>query len=89
MPNVVIEAQAAGLPCVIADTITAQADITGLVKYLPLSLLADAWAEEVLLKSGTPHENTKEKFYNAGYDQESVVKEFIRLVFENNLSDKT
>ena len=88
MPNVVIEAQASGLPCIIADTITSQADITGLVHYLPLSLSADTWADEVLLKSDFPRENTKEKFYNAGYDQDSVVKEFIRLVFENK-STKT
>ena len=37
MPNTVIEAQATGLPCVIADTITPDADITGLVKYLYLT----------------------------------------------------
>lgn len=85
MPNVVIEAQAAGLPCVIADTITSQADITGLVKYLPLSLSADEWADEVLSKSNIFREDTKEKFYNAGYDQDSVIKEFIRLVFENDI----
>ena len=33
MPNTVIEAQATGLPCLIADTITREADITGLVSY--------------------------------------------------------
>ena len=37
MPNTVIEAQACGLPCVIADTITWQANISGTVRYLPLS----------------------------------------------------
>ena len=46
MPNTVIEAQATGLPCVIADTITREADITGLVEYLPLGD-ADEWAAHV------------------------------------------
>lgn len=36
MPNVVIEAQAAGLSCVVSDTVTRQADVTGLVEYLPI-----------------------------------------------------
>ncbi len=86
MPNVVIEAQAAGLPCVISDTITSQADITGLVKYLSLDLSAEDWANEVLTKSlSDMREDTRDKFYNAGYDQNSVTKEFIRLIFERDM----
>ncbi len=86
MPNVVIEAQAAGLPCVISDTITSQADITGLVKYLPLDASAAFWAEEVIKTASlAERENTRDKFYNAGYDQNSVTKEFIRLIFERDM----
>ena len=50
MPNTVIEAQAIGLPCVIADTITKEAKITDLVEYLPLSASAEHWAETLLNK---------------------------------------
>lgn len=83
MPNVVIEAQASGLPCVISDTITSQADITGLVKYLPLNASAEFWADEVIKTASlSERENTRDKFYNAGYDQKSVTEEFIRLIFE-------
>ena len=37
MPNTVIEAQATGLKCIISDTITREADITGLVSYTSLN----------------------------------------------------
>ena len=47
MPGTVIEAQAAGLPCVISDTITKEAVLTELVCALPLNQEAE-WAGEVL-----------------------------------------
>lgn len=47
MPGTVIEAQASGLPCVIADTITSEAVLTDLVCQLPLDQ-EERWAKEVL-----------------------------------------
>lgn len=46
LPGTVIEAQAAGLPCVIADTITDEVVLTDLVVRLPLDD-PDRWAEEI------------------------------------------
>jgi glycosyltransferase involved in cell wall biosynthesis len=49
LPGTVIEAQASGLPCVIADTITQEVDLTELVKRLPLGEEnAGKWAAEIL-----------------------------------------
>lgn len=83
MPNVVIEAQAAGLPCLIADTITPEADITGLVTYMSLTESAEKWAEKCLeiKDKETTRKNTKENFIKAKYDINSVTDEFIKLVF--------
>lgn len=47
LPNVVIEWQIAGLPCLLSDTITRECAATDLVQYLPLSAGADAWADAV------------------------------------------
>ena len=43
----VVEAQAAGLPCVLSDTITREVDVSPLVEYLPLGDAA-LWADALL-----------------------------------------
>lgn len=83
MPNTVIEAQATGLPCVIADTITKEADITGLVEYLPLGD-ANKWAERVLAAIRDERIDTKDNFIANKYDIESVVGEFVKYVFNDS-----
>lgn len=47
LPGTVIEAQAAGLPTLIADTITDEVCVTGLVRRLPLGD-ASAWAKALV-----------------------------------------
>lgn len=47
MPGTVVEAQAAGLPCLIADTITTQVKVTELVTFLSLEQSAKLWAEQL------------------------------------------
>lgn len=86
MPNTVIEAQATGLPCVIADTITPEADITGLVRYLPLES-PETWAEEALRKGTAPRMDTSEMLIENGYDIDSVAREFVRLIFGEALGN--
>ena len=79
MPNTIIEAQATGLPCVIADTITPEAAITGLVTYLPLETSPQKWAETALHSVIHERIDTSEAFIANGYDIESVTREFIWL----------
>lgn len=82
MPNTVIEAQATGLPCIIADTITREADITGLVKYMSLGETADAWADVALSAISVERADTRQKFIDNKYDIDSTVKYFTELVFD-------
>lgn len=82
MPNVIIEAQATGLPCVISDTITAEANITGLVEYKSLSISPDDWAGTAIKLLGHKRKDTKEDFLKNKYDIESVTNEFVNLVFQ-------
>ena len=80
MPNTIIEAQATGLPCVISDTITKEADITGLVKYLPIEN-PKLWADYICSCKTAARKDTKQNFIDNKYDIESSANEFVRLVF--------
>lgn len=80
MPNVVIEAQATGLPCLIADTISKEANVTGLVQYLPL-IDPVLWAEKALSMISEKRKGTKDIMTEKGYDIETVCKQFVRLTF--------
>ena len=80
MPNTVIEAQATGLPCVIADTITREADITGLVQYLSLNNLPEVWANAALTALAPERRDTAPDFLENHYDIQSVAKHFLELL---------
>ena len=55
MPLVLIEAQAAGLPCVIADTFSHEVDYgLGLIHWMPLEKSASDWADAVEAAVSTP-----------------------------------
>lgn len=64
-----VEAQAAGLPTICADTIPTEACISDLVDYLSLSDSAEKWAD-VILKSTIKNDrpNMQKKIVDAGYD---------------------
>lgn len=81
MPNTVIEAQATGLPCIIADAITKEANITGLVKYLPIGD-ADLWSDAILQTEIKTKKTPSEAFYSQKYDIKSVEEQFVQLIFK-------
>lgn len=48
LPTVCIESQAAGVPCVVSDTITREIDMgLGMVRFLPLKNAIPAWVEAI------------------------------------------
>ncbi len=81
MPNTVIEAQACGLPCIISDSITKEADITGLVKYVSLEHSANFWKDEIIRKLNTPRCDQRKSFEEHRYDIDSAVNDFIKYIF--------
>ena len=62
-----IEAQASGLPCVLADTITVELKLTENVEFLPISN-SDIWADTAIKMSHILRRNTQEELQKSGYD---------------------
>lgn len=81
MPNTVIEAQATGLPCIIADTITRGVKLISSVKFLSLSDSAVRWAEAVLDSLKEARQDTKQTFVKNRYDIASSAKDFVDVIF--------
>lgn len=64
-----IEAQAAGLPCICSDGIQDEAVVTDLVSRYPLSLGAKTWAEKISsYKEIRTRPNVSDKIKMAGFD---------------------
>lgn len=85
MPNTVVEAQATGLHCIISDSITKQANFTGLVKYVSLTENAKKWASECI-NSKKDRINTHDIFVKNRYIINDVVVDFINCIYggDNN-----
>ena len=77
LPGTVLEAQAAGLPCLMSDTITQEVALTELVESKSLKDSAESWAQAALALL----ERQKERFdrmpeiRKAGFDAKEQAKE--------------
>lgn len=73
-----VEAQAAGLPCIKSDTVTDECVLTGLVTSQPITDPA-LWAREILKKRGLQHTNQLEAIRASGYDIAAASKRLERF----------
>ena len=83
MPNVVIEAETTGLPCLISDTITPACAVTPYVAFESLSSTYDVWAQKLLslAELNIDRKSCIDVMREKGYDLDSVVKAFEKAVF--------
>lgn len=68
LPVTLVEAQAAGLPCLISDKVPIECKVTDLVRQLPLSDSAATWANQAVNDAAIIREDTFEKIRQAGFD---------------------
>lgn len=69
LPVSLIEAQSAGLPCLISDVITHDVDVTGNVHWLPLKTGALSWWKEISkINNDFIRHSTRSQIIEAGYD---------------------
>ena len=90
LPVTMVEAQAAGLPCVISDKVPIQCDLTGNVWVVPLEESPEKWADVVLDKANNfEKRDTYQQIADAGFDIKSQAKwleEFYVKVLEESNS---
>lgn len=84
IPGCVIEAQAAGLPCVISDTITRQVCITPLVAQLSPDASDGEWARKILEIGGGERRDLSNQVMDAGFDIKSLTRK-LEEFYENSL----
>ena len=82
-----IEAQAAGLPCVVSDTIPHEAYLTDLVDSESLSAPAEKWAEKILSKRAIHRTDRRAEIAAHGFDitiEAVKLQEFYLKAYEQN-----
>lgn len=82
-PVTLVEAQAAGTPCVISDIITDSVDMgLGLISKCSLEFSDEIWAKTILRASAVRQEDTAEirrQFTVHGYDSEAAARQLTNL----------
>lgn len=81
MPNVIIEAQATGLKCVLSDSITHEAEITNLLTYLSLNSSAKEWADTLLGGVEYERKSYEKEFSENGYIMQDVIDLYTEKLF--------
>ncbi|MEH6947948.1 glycosyltransferase family 1 protein [Bacillus sp. JJ634] len=73
LPVVLVEAQAAGLKCVVSNTITSETDVTRRIEFVSLDKSSEEWAD-IILSSTYEHTNTLEQIRKSGYDTTTMAQ---------------
>lgn len=82
MPNTVIEAQATGLPCLVADTVTKESNL-GLVKFISINQGIKPWSEMIERQDNNGDRIAANRnMVGTQYDIDCTVSEFVDMAFK-------
>ncbi|MBQ6502922.1 MAG: glycosyltransferase [Flexilinea sp.] len=77
---VTLEAQCAGIPCLVSDRIPREVNISGNVSYKSLNHSSDRWAETAMQLAKTGRYDSIKKIKDAGYDIRDTAALFRRML---------
>ena len=82
LPLSLVEAQIAGLSCIVSTGVPAESDVTGLVSFLPLASGAKEWAKEIKKTQVRTRSSQADKIKKAGYDAKTSAV-FLQIFYLN------
>lgn len=80
LPFVLVEAQAAGITCIVSDTVSLEANISGLIHNESLLSSNKKWAQEILKRKNFPREDVSKKLIERGYSITSTTEVLINIL---------
>lgn len=81
LPNVIVEAQANGLPCVVSDAVTREVLSNDNVMFMPLAEGPEAWAGVIVSDACRRLSGSEIRLAERGYDIKVELAQFIKVVF--------
>ena len=78
VPVTVVEAQAAGLPCFVSDTVTKNVGVSELVHYLPIDQGTEPWVKTII-GDKLERKNVAQEIKQAGFDITGTSKWLMNL----------
>lgn len=83
LPFVLVEAQAAGVPCVVSSAVSEEANITGLLEYVSLEERIDVWAGKVMEACQKERLDTTQQLIEAGYSITETAKTVSEVIVKS------
>jgi len=80
LPFVLVEAQAAGLSCIVSSAVSEEANLTGLVEYVDLKESTEVWADKILAACVNEIPDTTQQLIDAGYSIEDTAKTVSKII---------
>lgn len=75
-PVTIVEAQSAGLPCLVSANLSREVDITNSVKFIPIESDPEVWSKEIECFEPKMREKVSELVKQSGYDIVDVAEDF-------------
>ncbi|WAM33634.1 glycosyltransferase family 1 protein [Caldicellulosiruptor morganii] len=86
LPVVLVEAQAAGTPCIVSDRISREVDFgLNLIEFVSLDAPVEEWVDKIVKRAGTKLKNfskIREAYKKRKFDVDEVVKEIEKIYMD-------
>ncbi len=80
LPFVLVEAQAAGVPCVVSDTVSEEAKLTDILEYMSLESSEEQWADKILSYKSYVKVSKRAPLESRGFSKEKFKEEVINYL---------